>query len=445
MRQESVERDIGRLLQTLPILFQMLGGHRFQIAADVREGIHHALEIFGPDADHFHVIQRRTRCSAPAPAARSHSQQANLTEIPAAAQIIEHQLALRMILGDLHEADADQIETVGNVALTANHVTLAESDQLDPIAQRIDEFGGERSEQRNVLEVVFQRTPPIILIQTPLDVLVALHDVEHVAQHFVHGAIRRGADRSRARVETHAGHLAEQIAWAELGYRIVVRKIDGCVNRNRATIYFTLAAILFAAEQAAAQTLEESMRAPLRVNVGDGRREINLGSAFQNVECRGAVLAFAADDIAGAKAAFHHRVSVQLQECARHFLEVGKLQQILDLGRLAAKLGLHHEFVGERAGGAGDHALAAGDTRRFAHGRVEVKADVGLEQPFEVDLADTDSLLLGFFLQRLHRPADAAEALLDSLVQATGVNRTSISCASLRAKTRRGSALIRLE
>jgi hypothetical protein len=55
------------------------------------------------------------------------------------------------------------------------------------------------------------------------------------------------------------------------------------------------------------------------------------------------------------------------------------VQQVLDFGRLAAEFGLHHEFVGERAGGAGDHALAAGDARRIAHGTIQIERDSGIE------------------------------------------------------------------
>ncbi len=77
--------------------------------------------------------------------------------------------------------------------------------------------------------------------------LVLLHHVEDVAQHLEHDAVGLGADGGRARIEAHAGHLAEEVAGAECGDGVVVGQIDGGVDgdvggigatRRRASLSF---------------------------------------------------------------------------------------------------------------------------------------------------------------------------------------------------------------
>src|SRR5205085_1845681 len=121
----------------------------------------------------------------------------------------------------------------------------------------------------------------------------------------------------------------------------------------------------------AAETPEKSAVSTFGMDVRNRCGEVDLGLAFENVKRRGAVFTFAADDVAGAKSAAHDCVPVQLQERAGNSLEVGKLEQILNLSRLAAQFRLHHELVGKRARGAGHHAFATRNARRIPHGSVE--------------------------------------------------------------------------
>jgi hypothetical protein len=62
--QKCIQRDIHSARETLAILLQVLRRNCFQAALYVRERIHHAMEIFGADADDLDVIERRTGCSA---------------------------------------------------------------------------------------------------------------------------------------------------------------------------------------------------------------------------------------------------------------------------------------------------------------------------------------------------------------------------------------------
>ncbi len=79
------------------------------------------------------------------------------------------------------------------------------------------------------------------------------------------------------------------------------------------------------------------------------------------------------------KVAADDGVLVQLQERARDFLEVGELLQFVDVDRFAGQHGLDDALVGERAGGAGHHAFAAGHARGIAHRQVVVEGDAGPE------------------------------------------------------------------
>ncbi len=95
------------------------------------------MELLGVDAHQLHVIERGAGGGADAAA-----QQSDLAEVSAAAQIGQHQIAARMRLGHFHEAEPDQIETVRDIALAANHVALGVAHQLHFVAQDVDETPG---------------------------------------------------------------------------------------------------------------------------------------------------------------------------------------------------------------------------------------------------------------------------------------------------------------
>ena len=62
-----------------------------------------------------------------------------------------------------------------------------------------------------------ERAGAIVAFELSAERLVALQDVEHVAQHLEHDAVGLGADRGRARIVAHARHLAEEVAGVEFG------------------------------------------------------------------------------------------------------------------------------------------------------------------------------------------------------------------------------------
>ena len=227
--------------------------------------------------------------------------------------------------------------------------------------------------------MVVQSALAVVGVQLRLQRLVALDDVQHVAQHFEHHAVGGGAHSGRARIQIHAGHFAKQIAWAECRDGIVVRQIDRGIDGNAGARSFFFATLLAASSQAAGQPAQKSARAALRLHVRHGRREKHLGLAFENVERSGSVFAFAADDLALLEMTAHHCVLVELQKSSRDFLEICELLQLVDIHRLARQHRLYDAFVGERAGGARDHAFAAGDAGRIAHRQVVVERDAGPE------------------------------------------------------------------
>ena len=139
---------------------------------------------------------------------------------------------------------------------------------------------------------------------------------------------------------------------------------------------------------------EESARAALRFHMGDGRGDRDAHFAFENIKRSRAEFAFAADDFAAPVMTFHDGVPVQLEKCAGNILEDGQRQQFFDGGGrafvLGAQRGADDEFIRERARGAGDHALSAGNARRFAHGVIVVEGDVrlrALSHPREHEIA----------------------------------------------------------
>ena len=70
----------------------------------------------------------------------SSAEQANFAEIIAARQIGQHQFAAGVSLRNFHEAEPHEIKTVGGISLFADHLAGREAQQLDAIAQMVDEI-----------------------------------------------------------------------------------------------------------------------------------------------------------------------------------------------------------------------------------------------------------------------------------------------------------------
>ncbi len=263
-------------------------------------------EIFRADAHHFHVIQRRASRGA-----HGIFQQRRFAEIFAARKISQHHFAAGVRLRHFHEADAHQIKTVGGIALAANHLARSKAQQLDAFAQAVDEFVRQFREHRNRAQMGIERALAVRLIQLRAESLVALHDVQHVAQHFQHRAIGFRAHRRRARIQAHAGHFAEQVAGTQLGDRIVVIQVHRRIDVNPVLRGFFFALVVLALRQLAGKFAQKFAHCAFGFHVRDGAGDRNLGLAFQNVKRRGSVFAFAANHFAGFEMPAHHGVAVQ--------------------------------------------------------------------------------------------------------------------------------------
>src|SRR5450755_4109365 len=374
LSQKMIQRHAGGRRQTLLILLLSLPGQNFQAAANLWELLHHLVEFFSVDTNQLHVIQRRAGGGA-----ASSAQQSDFPEISAAAEIRQHQFATRMRFRYLHESDTDQIEIVRDVALVANDVVLAVPHQLHLVAQQVDEIRRQGLEHRNAAQLVFQGALLVVRIQLRFEGLVALDDIQHVAQHFQHHAIRGRAYSCRARIQAHAGHFAEQIARPQRSHRIIVRQIYRSINRDSAPLAFLFPPLLRTAGQAAGEFAEEAGRTALSLDVRHRGRKVNLRVAFHNVKRGGTVLALAAHDLALLEMAADHGALIELQESPGYFLEIRKFQQLFNVHRLARQYGFHHALVGQSAGWTGHHALPARDARGIAHGQVIVEGDAGHE------------------------------------------------------------------
>ena len=141
-------------------------------------------------------------------------EQGHFAEIAAACQIRQHQLATRMLLATLSQSPGEPDKNCRPVRPDVQITCPGRSAQLHAISQVIDEVRREWRQHRNAAQVRFQRALPVCSVQLIAKGLVALHDVEHVAQHLEHRAVGRRAHRGRTRVKAHAGHFAEQIARA---------------------------------------------------------------------------------------------------------------------------------------------------------------------------------------------------------------------------------------
>ena len=212
--------------------------------------------------------------------------------------------------------------------------------------------------------MVVEGASAVICVQLRAHRFVALDDVEHVAQHFIHHAVRRRTYGGGARIQTHASHLAEQIARAQFGSRVCQVQVHRGIDADHSFLIHAIVRMLWGARQDAGQPAEKSLRSALCFDVRHGRGEEHLRFAFGNVEGRGAILALAANDVALLEAPGHHRVPVEFQKCSRNLLKVRQPEQLIHLHLFTARNHrLDNALVRQRSGGARNHALPAGNAR----------------------------------------------------------------------------------
>src|SRR5689334_8765841 len=107
------------------------------------------MKIVGMNAHHFHMVERGT-CRGSAALA----EQAHFAEKAPSTEIREHQLASAVVFRYLDEANAHQIESIGQVTLAADHLVLGIPHQLHLIAQGFDEIGSKGGENRNATQMI---------------------------------------------------------------------------------------------------------------------------------------------------------------------------------------------------------------------------------------------------------------------------------------------------
>src|SRR5215472_1273709 len=220
LREELVDGNAVHYLQALLIGGAALASDGFQSCAYAGKSCDHLAEIVAGNAHQFDVIESRA-CSR----SNATAQQTNFAEIVAAGKVGQHHLAARIILRDLHEADANKIKTIGSLGLLNDNLPRRESLQLDTFLQMLDKLGRQIRKHRHPAKMIFKRAAPVSFVKLRSKSLILQHDVEHVAEHFVGDYVGLRDNRGRPRIEIHARHFAKEVAWAEFGDGVAVRKI----------------------------------------------------------------------------------------------------------------------------------------------------------------------------------------------------------------------------
>src|SRR4029077_8708069 len=138
----------------------------------------------------------------------------------------------------------DEIESVCGIALAADHLSGSESQELDVFSQTVDKIISQTGKDRYGAEVAIESALAVGAIELRAETLVALHDVENVAQHLEHRAIGLSLNGGRARIQTHARHFSAEVAGTERCDGVVVTQIKRCVDVNPMLVFFFIARIV---------------------------------------------------------------------------------------------------------------------------------------------------------------------------------------------------------
>src|SRR5229473_2641777 len=110
--EELVERDALHHLQAVLVGGAAFGGNLFEPGPDIGEAVDHLAEIVAGYFHDFNVIKGCTGCRADAA-----PEEADFAEIVATREVREDEFAAGIFLGNFHEANSDEIKTVGRAAL----------------------------------------------------------------------------------------------------------------------------------------------------------------------------------------------------------------------------------------------------------------------------------------------------------------------------------------
>ena len=346
-----------------------------QALTDLGEPVQHVAKLGGADPDELDVIQR----SAGGGAAALVIQESDLAEIRAPGRIGDDEVTSRKGLGHLHEADADQVEAVGGVALPDDDLARLEADQLGARGELTQKVVADAVEDGHGPEMGLERALPVRRVELGLEALVSLQHAQDIAKHLEHHGLLDRAHGRGPRIEAHARHLAEEVARPQLGNGIVVVQIDGRIDGDESTRAF-LAGVVLARHQVGESSEEirdaQSVLPRPALDVRHGRRDEDVDLSAQDVEGGRSVLTFAADDLAWRKRAAHDGPAIQLEEVPGDSPEDRQAQQLLGIeGRAGWRLGAADDLVRQRPRWTGHHALAARHARGVGHRLIEVEAD----------------------------------------------------------------------
>ena len=149
----------------------------------------------------------------------------------------------------------------------------------------------------NAAQVRVERAAAVVALQLRAKVLVALQDVEHVAQHFQHHAVGLGAHRGRARVISSCTSFRRTCRRAKFSDRAcrsgkIHRGVDGNERRSASS----LAVVFLRGASRLCSLLKNPWLLPSRLDVSDGAGKKNFRLAFENVKGRRTELPLAAND-----------------------------------------------------------------------------------------------------------------------------------------------------
>ena len=374
--EELINGNAVDHLQALLIGGAALGGGGFETGANAGETRDHIAKIVAGNTHQLDVIE-----SCAGGGANAAAEETDFAEIVAPGKIGENHFAAGIIFRNFHETDSNKIKAIGGFALSDDGLAGSETLEFYAFFEMRNKFRRQVREHRHAAKMIFESAAAVGFVELRAEGLVLEHDVENVAQHFVGDDIGLSNDSGGAWVEIHTGHFAEKIAGPEVGNWIAVRKVHGCVDGDGAVARFLFAPVFVATNERAGQALEESFSAALRFDVGDWRRDRNARVTLGDVKRRRAKLAFAADDVASAEAALDDGAAIYLEECSGNALEDGNPKQLFRFENLRVRAccdgGPRKPLVGQRAGGAGNHALAAGDAGGITHRCVQVEGDSG--------------------------------------------------------------------
>src|SRR5712671_6425345 len=279
LREELIDGHVELRLHALLVLGAAFSGNFFETLTHAREKFDHLAEIVARDAQDFDMVERNTCCRA-----QPSSEQANFAEKIAAREIREDELPSRMIFGNFHETESDDIEVIRGITLAGNDLAGRVTLEHDVFFQIFYEFGREVGEHRHAAKMVFKCAAAVIQIDLRAESFILQHDVQNVPQHLECDNVRFRADGGGTRIKIHAGHFAEEVARTELSDGIAVCQIHGRIDGDRSVACLFFALVLLASHQAAAEPLEETFCAAVSLYVRDWTGNGNFGLPFEDIK-----------------------------------------------------------------------------------------------------------------------------------------------------------------